>query len=99
MWACLRVECKNVANHGLKSIGHLEPVYLPYLAGIHKKYLLENESNTSFLAKRQIYVMLLVISYNTITCAVTSCGPIVFIPVSRKGSDRVKRELVQKSVF
>lgn len=60
MWACLRVERKNVADHGLKSIGHLEPVYLLYFVGIHKKYLMDNESNTSFLAKRQIYITLLV---------------------------------------
>ena len=61
MWACLRVERKNVADHGLKSIGHLEPVYLLYFVGIHKKYLMDNESNTSFSARGQTYVTLLVI--------------------------------------
>ncbi|MFQ6653517.1 hypothetical protein Gotur_024881 [Gossypium turneri] len=46
------------------------PVYLQYLVDIHKKYLMSYEFNTSYLAKRRIFLA----HYQTITYSQTSCG-------------------------
>lgn len=55
---------------GLQMIEEPGAIYLRYLVDIHKKYLMNYEFNTPYLAERRIFLA----HYQTITYSQTSCG-------------------------
>src|SRR5690606_41238307 len=55
---------------GQRMIEQAGTIYVRDLAGIHKKYLMNYEFNTSCLAERRIFLA----HYQTITYSQTSCG-------------------------
>ncbi|KAJ9545708.1 hypothetical protein OSB04_025415 [Centaurea solstitialis] len=57
-------------DSGYQMIEQPGAIYLRYLVDIHKKYLMNYEFNTSFLAERRIFLA----HYQTITYSQTSCG-------------------------
>nr|YP_010994058.1 hypothetical protein Ycf2 [Vuralia turcica]YP_010994075.1 hypothetical protein Ycf2 [Vuralia turcica]WOZ11503.1 hypothetical protein Ycf2 [Vuralia turcica]WOZ11520.1 hypothetical protein Ycf2 [Vuralia turcica] len=57
-------------NSGYQMIEQPGAIYLRYLVDIHKKYLMNYEFNTSFLAERRIFLA----HYQTITYSQTPCG-------------------------
>ncbi|KAI5653930.1 hypothetical protein M9H77_31117 [Catharanthus roseus] len=74
LWSLIHSDHLSKNDFGYQMIKQTGAIYLQYLVDIHKKYLMNYEFNTSYLAKKWIFLA----NYQTITYSQTLCGTNIF---------------------